>query len=304
MGLNQKHLALYELLVWQKEAGADDALDPEPINRLSIQSLQGLSSTLKTIPEKFKISKKSKKNIYPNALPSFGNRGLHHCIEKSLSPSSEIKNLTAPKYFHEQVSRAKNMDELRILVEQFDSCSLKKTAKNVCFADGNATARLMLIGEAPGREEDISGTPFVGPAGQLLNKIIQSIGLAREDIFITNIVFWRPPGNRTPTPAEAELCEPVTKRQIELVNPEILMFLGGTAAKHMLNKTEGIIKLRGEWHSYDNSGSSIPAMATLHPAYLLRHPNQKYLAWRDFFEVKKALLKKRNSRDYRSTSTQ
>jgi DNA polymerase len=147
----------------------------------------------------------------------------------------------------------------------------------------------MVIGEAPGREEDLEGRPFVGPAGQLLDKMLAAIGLGEHNAHITNIVYWRPPGNRTPTPQEAQVCFPFLERQVDLVAPKLLVLLGGAAAKHLLGATEGIMRLRGTLRAVAIADRSIPAMATLHPAYLLRTPAAKRLAWRDFLLIKAKL---------------
>ncbi|TIV27765.1 MAG: uracil-DNA glycosylase, partial [Mesorhizobium sp.] len=172
----------------------------------------------------------------------------------------------------------------------FDGCNLKFTAKNLVFADGNPNADLMLVGEAPGRDEDLEGLPFVGRSGRLLDRMLAAIGLDRASAYIANVIPWRPPGNRTPTPHETEICRPFIERQIELVNPKVLVNLGGPSAKTLLNTAEGILRLRGNWRVHTTaSGIAIPAMPTLHPAYLLRTPAHKKLAWRDFLEVKAKL---------------
>ncbi len=171
----------------------------------------------------------------------------------------------------------------------FDGCPLKATAKSLCFYRGSPTARVMVIGEAPGREEDLAGKPFVGRAGQLLDRMLGAIGLAEADVHITNIVYWRPPGNRTPTPEEAQACRPFLDRQIELVEPQYLLTLGGPAAKAILDAHEGILKLRGRWREVQSAGRSIPVMPTLHPAYLLRQPEAKRQAWRDLMAFKAKL---------------
>ncbi|TIU97953.1 MAG: uracil-DNA glycosylase, partial [Mesorhizobium sp.] len=151
-------------------------------------------------------------------------------------------------------------------------------------------ADLMLVGEAPGRDEDLEGLPFVGRSGRLLDSMLAAIGLDRTSAYIANVIPWRPPGNRTPTLHETEICRPFIERQIELVNPKVLVNLGGPSAKTLLNTTEGILRLRGNWRVHTTqSGIAIPAMPTLHPAYLLRTPAHKKLAWRDFLEVKAKL---------------
>lgn len=171
----------------------------------------------------------------------------------------------------------------------FDGCTLKATAKNLCFYRGAAQAPLMLIGEAPGRDEDIEGKPFVGRAGQLLDKMLAAIGRSEADVHITNIVYWRPPGNRTPTPLEAQVCRPFLERQIELVAPRLVLLLGGAAAKHVLEVADGIMRVRGRVRELQIGAFKGRAVATLHPAYLLRTPAAKRLAWRDLLTVK-ALL--------------
>ncbi len=180
---------------------------------------------------------------------------------------------------------AADLDQLRALLETFDGCALKKTASRLCLSRGSPQARLMLIGEAPGKDEDAKGQPFVGRAGHLLDRMLGAIGLTEADVYITNIVFWRPPGNRTPTPEEVQVCQPFVERQIELLAPQLLVFLGNAAAKQLTGATEGIMKLRGKWLTY----SGIRAMATLHPAYLLRNPIAKRLAWRDLLAIREAL---------------
>jgi DNA polymerase len=184
---------------------------------------------------------------------------------------------------------AATLEALRSALARFEGCALKATAKNLCFYRGAPAARLMLIGEAPGREEDLEGKPFVGRAGQLLDKMLAAIELGEADVHITNIVYWRPPGNRTPTPQEAQVCRPFLERQIELVGPEFIVLLGGAAAKHMLDVADGIMRLRGRWRQIEVGAGTFKAMATLHPAYLLRTPAHKRLAWRDLLAVRAAL---------------
>ena len=186
-------------------------------------------------------------------------------------------------------SEAATLAELEALIAAFEGCALKRTAKSLCFARGSSEARLMLIGEAPGRDEDLQGKPFVGRAGQLLDLMLTAIGLSESEVYITNTVYWRPPGNRTPTPEEVEACAPFLARQIELLAPKILVLLGGAATKNILGVTEGIMRLRGKWLSYPCVVGPITTLATLHPAYLLRNPEAKRYAWRDLLMVKEAL---------------
>lgn len=184
---------------------------------------------------------------------------------------------------------ATSLDALLAALQRFDGCGLKATAKNLCFYRGAEQARLMIIGEAPGRDEDLEGRPFVGRAGQLLDKMLASIDLGEADVHITNVVYWRPPGNRTPTPHEAQVCRPFLDRQMELVKPDVVLLLGGAAAKQMLDTTEGIMRLRGKWREMEIAGRPVRTMATLHPAYLLRTPAAKRHAWRDLLAVQGAL---------------
>ncbi len=188
----------------------------------------------------------------------------------------------------EAARSAATLDQLRGLLEQFDGCPLKATASRLVFADGNPQSRLMLIGEAPGRDEDIEGLPFVGRSGKLLDLMLNAIGLDRTKVYIANIVPWRPPGNRTPTPVETQICLPFIRRQIELADPDVLVCVGGPSAGALLGM-QGILKNRGRWVSYETGTRQIRAMATLHPAYLLRSPIAKRLAWRDMLAIKAAL---------------
>src|ERR1017187_7972318 len=184
---------------------------------------------------------------------------------------------------------AKTLDELRAILDKFDGCALKATATQMVFADGNPKSRVMFIGEAPGRDEDIEGLPFVGRSGKLLDRMLAAIGLDRTSVYIANIVPWRPPGNRTPTPQESAICLPFIRRQIELADPDILVCLGGPSAQTLLGIKEGITKTRGRWFTFNTGKREIRALPTFHPAFLLRSPLQKRFAWRDFLAIKKAL---------------
>jgi uracil-DNA glycosylase family 4 len=187
---------------------------------------------------------------------------------------------------------AQSVAELKTMVEAFDGCGLKQFASRTVFADGNPAARVMFVGEAPGADEDRQGLPFVGVSGKLLDRMLGSIGLSRaENAYITNVVFWRPPGNRAPTDEEIALCLPFVRRHIELVNPAVLVLVGGLSAKTLLGTTLGITRVRGRWHEYQTEGltSPVPAIPLFHPAYLLRSPQQKRLAWRDLLAVRARL---------------
>jgi uracil-DNA glycosylase family 4 len=218
----------------------------------------------------------------------------------ALPPNLEIKGhaaqLAAPQAPDEATiaartaaKDAKNLDELRAILEKFDGCALKATATQLVFADGNPSAKVMFVGEAPGRDEDIEGLPFVGRSGKLLDRMLAAVGLDRTSVYIANIVPWRPPGNRTPTPQESQICLPFIHRQIELADPDILVCLGGPSAQTLLGIKEGITKTRGRWFAFNTGKREIRAMPTFHPAFLLRSPLQKRFAWRDFLAIKKAL---------------
>ena len=186
---------------------------------------------------------------------------------------------------------ASTLDELHRALASFEDCALKKTATSLVFGDGGPDARIVLIGEAPGAEEDRQGVPFVGQSGQLLNRMLASIGLERTEVFITNTVFWRPPGNRDPTTAEIAACLPFVERIVELVDPELLVALGGAAAKSVLGISESVGKLRRRWLSFSTPrlARPVPTKVTYHPAYLLRSPGQKRAAWHDMLEIKRKL---------------
>jgi len=199
-------------------------------------------------------------------------------------------NIASKKNARELCAKAQNLKELKQLVSDFEGCALKLTAKSTVFGAGNEAAEVMFIGEAPGADEDRIGLPFVGRSGRLLEKMLKTIGLTREDVYITNVVLWRPPGNRTPTDAEVAVCLPFLKRQIELINPKIIVFLGGSAANALLDNTVSISKLRGRWLDYQASSKQIiPAIATFHPAFLLRNSAQKAKSWGDFLRILKKL---------------
>lgn len=190
----------------------------------------------------------------------------------------------------ETAARCQSLQDLRAALAGFDLCPLKQTAKNLVFSDGNPAAKVMFVGEAPGRDEDIQGLPFVGRSGQLLDRMLASIGLSREEnAYIANVLPWRPPGNRTPTDGELAMCRPFIERHIELMNPEVLVFLGGVSAKQLLNTSTGIMRLRGKWAVYKAGGKEIPALPVFHPAYLLRQTAQKRLAWRDLLKLQEKL---------------
>ena len=263
-----------EALSWYVEAGVDEAIGDVPVDRYAE------SAQAKTKASPAKSAQPKRKEAAKAAAPS------------PVSPLSPTAAKPAVPETATQAARAADtLDGLRQALEAFEGCTLKKTATNLVFGDGNPEARLMVVGEAPGADEDRQGKPFVGVSGQLLDTMLASIGFTRESFYITNIVPWRPPGNRKPTPEEVALCLPFIERHIELVKPDVLLLVGGLSASTLFGASQGITKLRGSWRDYESLGmaSPIQAMATFHPAYLLRSPEQKRLAWRDLLAVKERL---------------
>ena len=203
--------------------------------------------------------------------------------QPALHPPEQVETLA-----RQTAQKCATLEELRTALTNFEGCSLKTTAKNLVFSDGNPDAPLLLIGEAPGRDEDLQGVPFVGRSGQLLDRMLKAIGIDRkEGAYIINILPWRPPGNRNPTPEETAICLPFLERHIELCDPKIILALGGVSAKQLLNTTTGIMRLRGQWADLKLGNlSARPVLPTFHPAYLLRQPAHKRLAWQDLLSLK------------------
>jgi DNA polymerase len=273
-----------DLLAFYVEAGVDVAVG-ETANNF-------LSSPLLHRPEGRKVEGQKEPMLASIAVRSSNPSPMRHPIP---SPSTEPQKAAplapdaAVMAAREAARGAATLEELRAILDNFEGCALKSTATQLVFADGNPEAPVMLVGEAPGYEEDRQGLPFVGRSGKLLDRMLAAIGLDRSQVYIANIVPWRPPGNRTPTPQEAAICLPFVRRQIELCDPDILVCLGGPSAQTLLGIKEGIMKARGRWFAFHTGRREIRAIATYHPAYLLRTPLAKRLAWRDFLAIKKAL---------------
>ena len=239
-----------QLLAFYLEAGVDCALSEEPVNRISDAQQ---APDLKAASPGGEASPARSTRPAPAAFAAPTSEPLP-------APDAAIASA------REQARTAASLDILRSLLEKFDGCALKSTATRLVFADGNPKARIMFVGEAPGREEDIEGLPFVGRSGKLLDRMIAAIGLDRSQVYIANVIPWRPPGNRTPTPQETQTCLPFIQRQIELVDPDILVTLGNPSTQTLLSTREGIMKTRGRWFDYDTGTRVIRAMATFHPA--------------------------------------
>lgn len=251
---------LLSVLDWYRSAGVDLAVGEEPVDRFA-QRAPAAASAARAVPA---ASSPDAGAAAAPAGPVGGN-------------PSEARALAAS---------AQSLEALRDILNGYNGCGLKFRATQLVFADGNPEARIMLIGEAPGAEEDRQGKPFVGRSGQLLDRMLGAIGLDRTRVYIVNTVPWRPPGNRTPTPEEMELCLPFLNRQVELVAPRLVLTLGGPAMQTVFKTSSGIIKMRGRWQNVSIGAHAVDALPTLHPAYLLRNPAAKQQAWRDLLSLR------------------
>jgi uracil-DNA glycosylase family 4 len=269
--------SLAQLLAFYLEAGVDCALMDEPVNRLA---------DIDVSPAR------------PAADPAAGDAPKRPTLAsmqpgvpaRPVMPAKiEIAPEVAIAAARDVARTAPTITALRGLMETFEGCALKSTATQLVFGDGNPQARIMFVGEAPGRDEDIEGLPFVGQAGKLLDKMLAAIGLDRSGVYISNVIAWRPPGNRTPTLQETQICVPFIQRHIELVNPDILVTLGNPATQTLLQTKDGIMKSRGRWVDYDTGTRKISAIASFHPEYLLRSPGYKRMAWVDLRAIAGAL---------------
>jgi uracil-DNA glycosylase, family 4 len=255
---------LLSVLDWYRSAGVDLAVQDEPVDRFAQR---------------------------PPAPPGPPPRPGVAPAAPAPGPSPSALTLGGdPSEARKLAATAQSLEQLREILENYDGCGLKFRATQLVFADGNPQAKVMLIGEAPGAEEDRQGKPFVGRSGQLLDRMLAAIGLDRTKVYIVNTVPWRPPGNRTPTPEELELCLPFLHRQVELVAPQLVMTLGGPAMQTVFQTTNGIIKMRGKWQDVSIGSHAVPALATLHPAYLLRNPPAKQQAWRDLLNLRARMV--------------
>jgi DNA polymerase len=261
-----------EILRFHLEAGADEAIGEAPVNRFR-ESPPPRASGLE------------EQAAPPPALPPAPSLALSGAGAAPGPATDPVQSA------YELAAAASSIPELKAAMERFEGCALKATATNLVFGDGNPDAPIVFIGEAPGAEEDRRGLPFVGPSGRLLDRMLATIGIDRTGFFITNTVFWRPPGNRNPSTAEIAVCMPFVERIIELVDPEVLVAVGGPAAKALLAQDQSVGKLRGRWFPYATPRMARPAQATAiyHPAYLLRTPEQKKVSWRDLLDIRRKL---------------
>jgi uracil-DNA glycosylase len=275
--------AARELLAFYLDAGVDEIVGERPVDRMADEPAAPPAPA-----EKPAASPRETSRVFYQDGPARSGgaaAGQHEMRAPAAPPPPEVAVMAA----REAAASAKSLDELAALLESFQGCALRATATRLVFADGNPQSRVMFVGEAPGYEEDISGKPFVGRSGKLLDLMMAAIGLDRGTAYIANVVPWRPPGNRTPTPQETAICLPFIRRQIELANPDVLVCLGQPATQTLLGTRDGITRTRGRWFPYDTGTREIRALATFHPAFLLRSPLQKRFAWRDFLAIKKAL---------------
>ncbi|RED48598.1 uracil-DNA glycosylase [Aestuariispira insulae] len=272
---------LVQALAWQLAMGADESVSDMPIDRYQWVAEQlaartsGRASPRATMPPAGQQMQEAPASYRPG-----------------LSESAPLGTADAAAESRKLAMACNNLEELRKAVERFEGCALKQTASNTVFGDGVENADIMFIGEAPGRDEDREGKPFVGVSGQMLDRMLSFIGLDRQtNFYITNTLYWWPPGNRTPTDGEVASCLPFLERQIELVDPKILVLVGNRSAKTFLATTAGITRLRGKWSEYQtqNMAAAIPALPIFHPAYLLRNAEQKQLVWRDLLSLKRKM---------------
>jgi uracil-DNA glycosylase len=268
-----------EGLRWWTRVGVTDALGQAPRDRFA----DGLASVQdRSDPPKASVSI----HLAPAARGTPGRATAH--VSGTQSPGEGERSARA------LAEAAGDLETLRSAMADFEGCALKRTATQLVFADGVPGSRVMFVGEAPGGDEDRIGRPFVGRAGQLLDRMLNSIGLDRQNVYIANVVPWRPPGNRTPTPQETQMCLPFVERQIQLASPEYLVCLGGSAVRTLLRIEGGVMRTRGSWFTYPReSARQIPALAMLHPAFLLRQPAHKKFAWADMRGLASALKRSR-----------
>jgi uracil-DNA glycosylase family 4 len=251
---------LLAALDWYRAAGVDLALGEAPVDRFAA-----------------------------SAAPSRARPAAVAVSAPASTPAVALSLSADPSETAALAAGARTLDELRAVMDAYEGCSLKKRATQLVFADGNPEAEIMLVGEGPGEQEDLQGKPFVGRAGQLLDRMLASIGLDRTKVYIANMVPWRPPGNRDPSPEEMALCTPFLLRQVELVAPKFLVTLGNVPTKSLFQTGNGITRMRGQWRDLTVGSHPVRALATLHPAYLLRTPASKALAWQDMMALKQAM---------------
>lgn len=281
---------LAAILAFWRDAGVDEAIEDAPVDRYAASAAaQAARPTAASAAAQ--AAKAAPPAAATTAAPAAASRRVAE--PPLISPAAvPLESPAAVEDARATAAAATTLAELKAAIEAFEGCALKRTAKNTVFGDGNPDTRVMVIGEAPGADEDRLGKPFVGVSGQLLDRMLNCIGLDRQSgFYITNILPWRPPGNRTPTSGEIALCLPFIERHIALVQPKVLILAGGVAAKTLFQTSEGIMKLRGRWFDYRPATleQGVPTVAIFHPAYLLRSPAHKREAWRDLLAIRQKL---------------
>ena len=301
-------------LAWQIDAGADELIADLPQNRFAESRARAAAQTAATLaqsePTTAAPSAEARISAAPNTAapttaptasstvtaitpqsPSSTPRPIVEPTASAPSNPSSQRGSAAALSARELAQGCDTIEDIIAAIGQFDGCGLKRTATNTVVCDGDPKARLIFVGEAPGADEDRQGLPFVGEAGQLLNRMLGAINQQREQCYITNILNWRPPGNRAPTLEEIAICQPFVERQIAIIKPDVVVLLGGIAAKALLNEKQGITRLRGKWCQLEIAGlpSPVDVMPTFHPAYLLRQPAAKREAWQDLQAIEKRL---------------
>jgi uracil-DNA glycosylase family 4 len=297
-----------ELLAFYLEAGVDAVVGEAPVDRLVAGAADEQASV--SVPRTALSPLDAEGDTAPRPRPaasatatreqqsvprlaSAASRDIGGAPPTPARPAADLATPEAAVMAAREAARqAQSLDELVGILARFEGCALKAAATRLVFADGNPAGRVMFVGEAPGAEEDREGLPFVGRSGKLLDRMMEAIGLTRQNAYIANIIPWRPPGNRTPTPLESQICLPFILRQIELADPDVLVCLGAPATQALIGVKDGIMRTRGRWFSYATGTREIRAIATLHPAYLLRQPLAKRLAWRDFLAIRAALAER------------
>lgn len=269
---------IIDMLRLHQEAGCTDVLADAPVDRFAAET---------TSERPVAAPHASGGQAVEAAPPAALQESQAAPVARPVAPAATPQNTAASA---DLAAAADSLEALQAAMQQYDGCPLKATAKNTVFCDGVAGAKIMLVGEAPGQDEDRQGKPFVGRSGQLLDAMLAAIGLSRDsNLYISNVVPWRPPGNRTPTPDEIALCEPFIRRHIELAKPDLLLLVGNISNKTLLGTQTGITKLRGTWQSYDPDGLAVKTLPLLHPAYVLRRPETKAAFWADLCALKKQL---------------
>lgn len=288
------------LLAWLAEIGCDEAVGDAPLDWTTLRAPARAAAPpqVSNVAQQFSPQQSSPMRAAPP-----GGGFMSHSSPPAQpkpaepKPAEPLGASEGAALARSQAGKAASLAELEAAIRAFDGCPLKRTATNTVFADGAPKARVMLVGEAPGEDEDRQGVPFVGASGKLLDLMLKSIGLDRTQVYISNILPWRPPGNRNPTPGEIAACMPFLERHIALIGPAVLVPLGGTAAKTLLNRTEGVTRLRGRWFEYrldaglDGKTLVVPTLPMFHPAYLLRNPAAKKEAWRDMLLLSDRIAK-------------